>query len=141
MDKGQHSAPAVDEEQLIERAASRLPQPGQTKISAVLNGMGNGATVGVATYALPKAYAILTHKPVPADNVRGTLFATVIGTAIGTWYGLQEAKSIEEYRDSIGKEIIHLRDRVKVLEGNHATKHADKIIAEREMEADASPAR
>lgn len=141
MDKNPTSPAQEDEEQLIERAANRLPQPGQTKLSAVLNGMGNGAMVGAATYVTPKTLAILRGKPVPDGNPRMSMFATVVGTAIGTWYGLHEAKSIEEYRDSIGKEIIHLRDRVKALEGKHGHKHADKITAERDLDADAVPAR
>lgn len=142
MDKGPTTSPQESEEQLIERAATRLPQPGQTKLSAVLNGMGNGTMLGAATYVTPKTIAILRGKPMPESNPRLSMFATVIGTAVGTWYGLHEAKSIEEYRDSIGKEIIHLRDRVRTLEGKHPQgKHADKITAARDTDAETALSR
>ncbi len=142
MDKSPNTSPQENEEQLIERAASRLPQPGQTKLSAVLNGMGNGTMVGAATYVTPKTIAILRGKPMPESNPRISMFATVIGTAVGTWYGLHEAKSIEEYRDSIGKEIIDLRDRVKTLESkNKGNGHADRITASRDTAADTAPSR
>ncbi len=120
---------ALDNAQIEAEAETRLPQPSTSKLSAVINGMGNGATVGVATYALPRAYAALRHKPLPAENFRGSIFATIVGTAIGTWYGLHEAKQIEAYRDKLGSEIVTLHERVHVLEGKHPQKQPAKLAA------------
>lgn len=122
------------EDNLLERAEARLPQPGQTTFSAVLNGMGNGVMLGVGTHAmLPLLYkAVTKHELNPATVKQGTVFATVIGGGIGIWYGLHEARAIERYRDSIGKEIIHLRDRVRNVEGAPAKTHAEKLAADRE---------
>lgn len=140
MDKAQTRQ---DEERILERAERRLPQPSQTKFSAILNGMGNGAMVGAATYvALPWLYQKLTHHRLPEKALeRGTTFATVTGAALGSWYGIYEAKHLEEYRDSIGKEIIHLRDRVRSLEGKHPETHAERVTASREEELAVEPTR
>lgn len=141
MDKNPQSTPQVDEDQLIERAQTRLPQPAQTKLSAILNGMGNGAMVGAATYVTPKTLAILRGKPVPEVNPRISMYATAGGTLLGIWYGLHEAKSIEEYRDSIGKEIIHLRDRVKSLEGKKPTGKQSELVTAVRDDAETALAR
>ncbi len=113
-------------------AEARLPQPSASKFSAVINGVGNGATAGVAMFGIPKLWdALRGHAPRP-DNYKMTAIATVVGTALGTVYGMHEAKQLGEYRDAIGEEIIKLRGRVQQLEGKHPRTHAEKIIAGRE---------
>lgn len=121
----------LDQSHIEAEVEARLPQPTSSKVSAILNGMGNGATAGVAVYALPRMIAGLRGKPMPEGSYVGTAFATVIGTGLGMWYGLHEAKQLEIYRDKIGQEVIKLRERVRDLEGKPHN-HAQQVTAGRE---------
>lgn len=133
-------------------AEDALPQPTSSKVSAVLNGLGNGIMLGGAVFAVPRVIAALSGNKLPQsmNNLHGTVFATVVGSALGTWYGLHEAKQVEEYRDSIANALDSTRNRVHTLEAkvsrlqaendnmhrkeNERIGHVEKIAAARQSD-------
>ena len=128
----------LNERELEAEVETRLPQPISSKVSAVINGTGNGATAAVAAFGLPKIWDWARGRPIRDQNYTVTAIATVIGTGLGTWYGLHEARQLGDYRDRIGEEIITLRDRVRVLEGKHPERlrsHAQRVTDTREADA------
>lgn len=127
--------PILNTEQLEAEMDARMPQPSASKASAVMNGIGNGVTVGMATFAIPHGWKTLRGKAAGQANPKSIAMATVVGTLLGSWYGLHEAKQLGDYRDAIGGEIIKLRERVRQLEGKPPLTHAEKVVARREEPA------
>ena len=81
--------------------------------SFVLNGMGNGAMLAATPFAAVEVLAKITKKPLLASHQKqlmiGGVFASVVGAAVGAWYGNREAKSLTTYQAAVSEEIRKLR--------------------------------
>jgi hypothetical protein len=95
----------------------RLEPPGESSISTVMNGIGNGAMIGMLPTLLMNLF----------DEMKGTVLSdaqhksrgrlgigmTVVGCALGAAYGIHEARRLNEYRKGISQEVNNLRDEVQ----------------------------
>lgn len=94
------------ESEKLQALENKLTPPPHGDISAVLNGISNGAMV----LGLP---AIIYHESKAtgeaAKGSKTAFFITIAGSAIGAWFGCIEAKRTREYRNGIIDEISKLR--------------------------------
>lgn len=77
----------------------------------VLNGMGNGMMLGAVPFVAMESWGLFTDKQLTKGQRKGSIFATVAGCVLGTWYGMHEAKNLERYRNTIGSELESLRSK------------------------------
>lgn len=87
----------------------RLTPPVHSDISALLNGMSNGAMV----VGLPLLiYNVLKDDHTHPERKKVAMVVGAAGCAIGAWFGWKEAELTREYRACVAGEIRQLRDDV-----------------------------
>lgn len=97
-----------EKEQRLEHLA-----PPQNTTSYVLNGAGNGMTIGAIPFAALELYHnLVLKKEPPKAAIVATIFTTVAGAAIGGYFGMTEARQINRYRKAVREEIIDLREQI-----------------------------
>ncbi|MFO1242020.1 MAG: hypothetical protein U1E36_02295 [Rickettsiales bacterium] len=92
----------------------------QTKFTAIVNGILNGATIGSVPMIGATVWAEFgrngVHKEIPKFVKKGSYISTVAGVVLGAVYGLQESERIKEYRMAIANTIGGLEDRIANME-------------------------
>lgn len=101
--------------------------PKLSRASTILNGVSNGAMIGVLPIAVWEWATKFKDKSSSRAALYGTAFATVLGCTVGAIHGRSEAREVERYRISVTNELERAR--------NEVTRLHDKIDA---MEATAS---
>ena len=94
--------------------AVRLVEKPQSAVSTVANGVFNGATIGGGIFILPQV-AVKFFNPRAQFNhnyYRATVLSTVIGSAIGTYFSMKEAKQVNDYRAALVKDIETLHAQI-----------------------------
>ena len=91
----------------------RLRPPEESTTSLVLNGIGNGMMVGFAPFMALEMYSNISGvRNLPRSFHIASAITTVAGVAFGAFYGLKEARRLQEYRITIGNEMATLSERV-----------------------------
>ena len=89
--------------------------------SIVLNGAFNGATIA----GLPFAAYEMTHKikgnATANPLTKTTLFAVIVGTAVGAYFGNEEARKTSAYQSAVSAEIQKLRADIDAQARNRET--------------------
>lgn len=90
---------------------SHLPPPHESRLTTILNGVGNWTMVcGALSYAGAR---IVAHVKSSSPNLeRATMFGSIAGCGIGAVLGMREAKHIENYRTAVSGEIDSLHRRL-----------------------------
>ena len=107
---------------------TRMTPPVHSDISAVLNGVSNGAMV-VGVPLLVWEVLRGTHKPLTMHN-KVSMTVGAIGCVVGAVFGLKEAQLTADYRRNMADEIIKLRGEV-----DHCKRlHTETVLKQREAE-------
>ena len=112
-DSTQETIDAIKDEQ--------IKPPGESHLSTVLNGAGNGLTLGAIPLLVAEIYSRRSGKELSGIIRKGGTLFTGISCALGTMYGVREAKSMSDYRNSVTDQIKELRDKVEANEGRIKT--------------------
>ena len=85
--------------------------PSQSLTSTVLNGMGNGMTVGGIPLIVAETSAFFTKRNLKPREMMIYSSLLAAGAVIGAVFGVAEAKQITNYRNSLNDEINRLHDK------------------------------
>ena len=97
-------------EKPVAKSAVMLP-PSQSLTSTVLNGMGNGMTVGGIPLIVAETSAFFTKRNLKPREMMIYSSLLAAGAVIGAVFGVAEAKQITNYRNSLNDEINRLHDK------------------------------
>jgi hypothetical protein len=86
-----------------------LKPPTESKVSTIMNGMGNGMMLGLTPFALFELGYKLKGKNVPDPGLIFSGILLIGGMIGGGLFGLKEANAMEQYDNKVGDEIIKLR--------------------------------
>ena len=87
-------------------------KPPRSKLSTIMNGLGNGAMIG----GIPLlGYEI--SKQIKAGELKNPLFKTSLcilgaGALLGAYFGMKEAQHLGEYRAALANDLRDLRNKV-----------------------------
>lgn len=115
---------------------TELLPPKDMAMSTLLNGIGNGITVGSIPLAVGSTLELLRiTKPLSHDMKVAGAVMMMTGAAIGAYYGTREAKHLTEYQLALAQELTDLR--------THITRGETQVerLAERENARDAADAK
>ncbi len=84
--------------------------PSQSLTSVVLNSIGNGGTIGSIPLLVAETHAAFTHTHLSNKWLLANLGLIGVTSGIGCYFGLQEAKEIKTYRQSLNDEINKMHD-------------------------------
>lgn len=82
-------------------------EPPHSKLSTVLNGVGNGAMIGGGIFVVPEM-AFRFFKPEHQAShgyFRLGVVTGAIGVVVGAYYSLREAKQLDEYRTALAQRL------------------------------------
>lgn len=96
-------------EDLAPRTTPDLTPPTESNLTTVLNGIGNGAMIGVLPVGAYKLYGMVQGKELTGNIGKMTAFASAIGCTIGAVFGYVEAQKLKQYRRDLSSEVIKLR--------------------------------
>jgi len=105
-----------DSETLRVPEASRLLPPSQSRISVLMNGVGNGMMLGAIPFLGLQLNAALHQRPLSYKQEIASIAVAGVGGIIGMIWGAREATHLDAYRDSIRAEIESLRSRLEQQE-------------------------
>ncbi len=106
----------MDEENLQQtRPDERFLPPRLSRISTILNGMGNGAMIGVLPIAAWELITKFKDKNSSRTAIYATAFATVVGCGLGAMHGNREAREIDQYRRNVSNELGKSGDKIAEL--------------------------
>ena len=109
-----------------------ITPPTESRITTVLNGVGNGMMVGALPFVAKNLYEAITSKTVHFPHQDKLIaFATVSGCVLGGVFGVSESKRMHDYRTAMNEEVNAIRQQVnansQALEtwANKLSQHTD----------------
>lgn len=95
----------------------RLDPPKETAATTVLNNIGNGMMLGALPFMAVEMYSHIAGKEFSPSTFRRLSIANaamlVTGCGLGAWYGMNEAKRLQDYRTTVSDEIVRLSEELK----------------------------
>jgi len=89
-----------------------LTLPDKSRVSTILNGMGNGMMVGSIPFIVAESMSHITGRPVTKTMSIASLTATFLGGIFGGIYGKLEADQVDNYRSTLSSEIKNIHRRI-----------------------------
>ena len=86
--------------------------PPQGRMGYVLNGISNGAIFGSALLFSYEMYNQAKRGEMKNPVFAAGLGLTVVGCAVGAYFGLQEAKQLNSYRAALAKDLDSLHAKI-----------------------------
>lgn len=111
----------------IDTLEKRLQPPAEAKTSIVLNSIGNGVMMGTAPFVLSKtAEGLFKSWNTPRWLHVVDAVALITGTMWGYSTGQKEFKRLQDYRQTVSREILKLNDHITANDTEIKT-WADKV--------------
>jgi hypothetical protein len=101
----------------IKERTTYLAPPQESRITTVLNGIGNGAMLGAVPFVVVELVDAVKNRgaeAVAGNNKThlGAVFLTIAGCALGGWFGVKEGRKLHNYRLSVNDELTRIRHQV-----------------------------
>ena len=92
-----------------------LIPPKDITVSTILNGIGNGMSIGSIPLFINEFGSVLGLAKQPSPQMQKIgLVSTAIGTAVGCYFGVREAKHLKAYQLALARELTDVRQQIAV---------------------------